>query len=353
MHDELVEEIVSGDDDQLERYLVGRGADGRGARAHAGPRGARRHRVPRAARLGRSPASAIDRLADFICEIGPSPADRPVTVTAGDQQVEVTADAAGQPLAYVFKTIADPFVGQLSLFKVLSGTIKTDDHLINVDERRRRATARPVPPARQGADRRPTSLPAGDIGAVAKLANTHTGDTLAPQGHRRCGSPASTPPPAVLAIAVRPRTQADDDKLAAPCSACRPRTRRSCVERNEETRQTVLRGRRRHPPRGRARAALAQVRRQRRHRGRPRALPGDGRRQRRGRGQGQEADRRSRPVRGGHTCGSSPVDRGDGFELRRLDRRRRHPPPVHPRRPARASRRRWSPAACTASRSST
>jgi elongation factor G len=130
VHDELVEEIVSGDDEQLERYLSGEVPtidELERTLAHEVLEGTEFPVVLGSAVTG----VGVDRLADFICEIGPSPADRPVTVTAGDQQVEVTADEAGQPLAYVFRTIADPFVGQLSLFKVLSGTVKTDDHLVN------------------------------------------------------------------------------------------------------------------------------------------------------------------------------------------------------------------------------
>lgn len=239
VHDELVEEIVSGDDEQLERYLSGAVPtidELERTLAHEVRDGTEFPVVLGSAVTG----VGIDRLADFICEIGPSPANRPVTVTAGDQQVEVTADEAGQPLAYVFRTIADPFVGQLSLFKVLSGTIKTDDHLVNVssggDERLHGLFHL------RGKEQTPAaSLPAGDLGAVAKLANTHTGDTLAPKG-----SPvrvtASTPPPAVLAIAVRPRTQADDDKLGGALQRLQAEDPALVVERNEETRQTLLRG---------------------------------------------------------------------------------------------------------------
>src|SRR5687768_8344439 len=75
---------------------------------------------------------AIDRLADFICEIGPAPRDRPpVEVTAGGSTAEVAPDPDGEPLAFAFKTIADPYVGHISLIKVLSGTIRQDDHLYN------------------------------------------------------------------------------------------------------------------------------------------------------------------------------------------------------------------------------
>jgi elongation factor G len=239
VHDELVEEIVSGDDVQLERYLSGdvpSVEELERTLAHEVLEGTEFPIVLGSALTG----VGVDRLADFICRIGPSPADRPVTVAAGDQEVEVKADETGQPLAYVFRTIADPFVGQLSLFKVLSGTIKTDDHLVNVttgaDERLHGLFHL------RGKEQTPTStLPAGDLGAVAKLANTHTGDTLAPKG-----SPVrvvtSPPPPAVLAIAVRPRTQADDDKLGGALQRLQAEDPALVVERNEETHQTLLRG---------------------------------------------------------------------------------------------------------------
>jgi elongation factor G len=239
VHDELVEEIVSGDDEQLERYLSGEVPSVEELErtlAHELLEGTEFPVVLGSALTG----VGIDRLADFICEIGPCPADRPVTVRAGDQEVPVTADETGQPLAYVFRTIADPFVGQLSLFKVLSGTIKADDHLMNVtsggDERLHGLFHL------RGKEQTPTSsLAAGDIGAVAKLAGTHTGDTLAPKG-----SPvrvvATPPPPAVLSIAVRPRTQADDDKLGGALQRLQAEDPALVVERNDETRQTLVRG---------------------------------------------------------------------------------------------------------------
>ncbi|MBA3907391.1 MAG: GTP-binding protein, partial [Pseudonocardiales bacterium] len=128
VHDNLVEGIVVADDAQLERYLEGDvvsvaelertlaiGVD----RAQVFP-----------VVCGSATADiAIDRLADFICEIGPSPLDRPpVDVVAGDTTIGITPDPTAEPLAFVFKTIADPY-GQISVMKVLSGTIRADDHL--------------------------------------------------------------------------------------------------------------------------------------------------------------------------------------------------------------------------------
>ena len=240
LHDALVEEIVSGDDEQLERYLSGD--------------------VPSFDELERTLAHevrdciefpvlvgsaltgvGIDRLADFICEIGPSPAERAgVTIQAGDTETTVAADASAKPLAFVFKTVADPYVGQLSLFKVLSGTIHADDHLINTssgsDERLHGLFQL------RGKEQTPvTNVVAGDIAAVAKLANTHTGDTLAPKG-LPVRVPPVTPPAAMLSVAIQPRTQADDDKLGSAIHRLQAEDNALATYRNDETHQTILAG---------------------------------------------------------------------------------------------------------------
>ncbi len=77
-------------------------------------------------------AIAVDRLAALIAEIGPSPLDRPsVTVRAGDTTSEVTVDPTANALARVFKTVADPFVGKISMLKVVTGTLRPDAVLTN------------------------------------------------------------------------------------------------------------------------------------------------------------------------------------------------------------------------------
>ena len=239
LHDALVEEIVSGDDEQLEHYLSGE--------------------VPSVAELERTLAHevldctefpvllgsavtgvGVDRLADFICELGPSPADRPVTVEAGDTVVEIAADPSAKPLVHVFKTVADPYIGQLSLFKVLSGTLKADDRLVNSStgaEERLHALFQ----LRGKEQANVAELGAGDIAAVAKLANTHTGDTLAPKGTPVKVAAAERRAPQ-YGVAILPRTQADDDKLGNALGRLQAEDPSLYVDRVEETGQTVLRG---------------------------------------------------------------------------------------------------------------
>ena len=239
LHDRLVEEIVAGDDDQLERYLSGEALSVEELEKTLAKEVLKSEEFP--VLCGSSITGVgVDRLLDFICQIGPSPADRAAFVEAAGDLVEVRADAAAQPLLFVFKTVSDPFVGQLSYFKVLSGVLRADSHLTNsttgADERLHGLFTV------QGKEQKPvTELVAGELGAVAKLANTHTGDTLAPKG-----TPVKVPrvalPPAVHPVAIKPKTQADDDKLGAALQRLQAEDPGLVVERREETRQTVLCG---------------------------------------------------------------------------------------------------------------
>src|SRR5665647_1928101 len=183
VHDEVAEEIVSGDDEQLERYLSGEVPSATELER------ALVHEVRECAEFPVLVGSAltgvgVDRLADYLCELGPSPADRPATVHAGKLDgpaTEVDANPEGDPLLYVFRTVADPFVGQVSLFKVLSGTVANEDRLINAvtgTEERLHGLFKLRGKEHLAVER----IAAGDIGAVAKLAATPTGSTLAKRG---------------------------------------------------------------------------------------------------------------------------------------------------------------------------
>lgn len=243
VHDNLVEGIVVADDAMLERYLEGDvpNLDELEHTLHDGIAEATVFPVV----VGSATREiGIDRLADLLVEIGPSPLDRPVPITAGNgerpEEIDVTADASGDPLAFVFKTIADPYVGQVSLFRVVSGTLRPDDHLVNSrtgdDERLHGLLT-----VRGKAQEPVSELVAGDIGAVSKLAGTLTGDTLAPKGKPVKVAPIAQPEP-TLAVAVVPRTQADEDRLAPALHRLVDEDPALRVERIDETHQTLLHG---------------------------------------------------------------------------------------------------------------
>ncbi len=240
VHDNLVEGIVVADDELLEDYLEGK-VPSMEQLEHTLAHGVVDGSVFPVVCGSATTEIAIDRLADFLCEIGPAPADRPpVAVEAGGELHEVAPDPAGQPLAYVFKTIADPYVGHVSLFKVLSGTVKVDDHLVNSrtgqDERLHNLSVL------RGKESLPAQeLVAGDIGAVAKLARTGTGDTLAPKG-TPVKVPPVEPPEPVLAVAVAATAAADEDKLATALHKLAEEDPALRIERDDQTHQTLLRG---------------------------------------------------------------------------------------------------------------
>jgi elongation factor G len=240
VHDNLVEGIVVADDDLMERYLEG---DIPGVKeledtlAHGVASG----QVFPVVCGSAAKMVAIDRLAQFICEIGPSPLDRPgVTVTAGDTTHEVQTDPSGQPLAYVWKTLADPYVGRVSLFKVLSGTIRPDAVLTNARSRTDEKLHGIF--ALRGKEHDDLSeVPAGDIAAVAKLGDTTTGDTLAPKGTPvQVTRPDPVEP--VISIAILPKTKGDEDKLMTALHKLQDEDPSLFVRRDEETHQTLLSG---------------------------------------------------------------------------------------------------------------
>lgn len=240
VHESLVEGIVVGDDDLMERYLEGDVPSPKELEDTLA-KGVAAAQVFPVVCGSASKVVAIDRLADFICEIGPSPVDRPpVVVEAGDSATEVRCDPNGQPLAFVWKTLADQFVGKVSLFKVLSGTVKPDTVLANsrthADERLHALfTLRG-----KEQDQLP-EVPAGDIAAVAKLGDTTTGDTLAPKG-TPVRVPAGRPPEPVLSIAIKPKSKGDEDKLMTALQKLQDEDRALQVRRDDETHQTLLAG---------------------------------------------------------------------------------------------------------------
>ncbi|MGI8616707.1 MAG: elongation factor G [Actinomycetota bacterium] len=189
-----------------------------------------------------SKAIGIDRLLDFIVEEFPSPLDRaPMKVVAKDgAEKERTCDSDGPLTGFVFKTLSDPFVGHITMFRVFSGRVRPDSSAHNstqgTDERIGQLFAL------KGKEHESVSeVPAGDIGAVAKLPHTHTGDTFATKDDPVQLSPVELPEP-LLAYAISPKTKGDEDRLATGLSRLREEDPTFRVARNDETHQTVVYG---------------------------------------------------------------------------------------------------------------
>jgi len=240
VREQLVEGIVVGDDVLMERYLDGdvpSGAELEATLANGVAQGLVFPVVCGSAVTG----VGIDRLASLLAEIAPAPDSRPpVEVMAGGSAQTVPCDPGGQPLARVFKTISDPYVGKISLLRVLSGTIRPDSVLTNPrthsDERLH------ILQLLRGKEAQPASeAQAGDIVAVPKLSDVTTGDTLAPKGTPVL-VPATPPEASVLAVAIRPKSKGDEDKLMTGLHRLCEEDPALEVERVDETHQTILRG---------------------------------------------------------------------------------------------------------------
>jgi elongation factor G len=239
VHERVVEEIVSGDDAQLERYLEGEEPSLLDLEHTLAAEVLACTEFPVLVGSGAT-GVGVDRLIEYICELGPSPAARPVTVRAGDQPTEIVADPAADPLAFVFKTVSDQYVGQVSMFKVLSGTLRPDIVLRDVRtgaDERLHSLLRIC-----GAEQTPAgTLVAGDIGAVTKLTAATTGTTLAPANQPVVVTPPPLHPPH-LAIALVPQTQSDDDKLSEALHRLVLEDPALTIDYDTLSRRTVLRG---------------------------------------------------------------------------------------------------------------
>jgi len=239
-HVQLVEAAAEADDELIMKYL-----EGEELTEEEIQRGLRAAIINGTATLVLVTAATANlgtrTLLDTLVAYGPSPADRgPVTArgSAGEEQIEPNELA---PLAaLIFKTTADPYVGKLAYFRVYGGMMESDSRVYNsrAEEEERLGQLYVM----RGKEQTPVErLRTGDIGAVAKLTHTLTGDTLCDKGH-----PVSLPgpvfPSSLFAVAVNPTSKADQAKLGSTLT-------RICEEdptlrwhQEHSTRQTILEG---------------------------------------------------------------------------------------------------------------
>ncbi|MBI3967254.1 MAG: elongation factor G [Chloroflexi bacterium] len=234
----LVETICETDDELIEKYLGGEevAADDLVKALRVGTVAGKI--VPILCGSGMTNL-AVTCLLDAIVDYLPSPVDRGAVTAEGASGAEqLTAADSGPLAAFIFKTTADQHVGRISYLRVYSGVLRSNTHVWNSTRQReerlgqlftiRGKTHEPVP-----------QLCAGEIGSVAKLAETHTGDTLCTKEHQVTLPSLSFPNP-TFSVAVYPKTKADLDKLGTALHRIAEEDPTLRLRREVSTNETVL-----------------------------------------------------------------------------------------------------------------
>lgn len=184
----------------------------------------------------------INQLLDSLTWLAPSAADKgsEFGVDTNGDPVEISVNENGAAAAIVFKTVADPFVGKLSYFKVISGKISTDTPLINMRTGNQERITK-VLTVRGKKQEDASYVGAGDIGAIPKLQNTITGDTLcAPT--RKVVLDGITYPNPTYTMAIYPKTKGEEEKVAAGLAKLAEEDPTIKFGMNTETHEMIISG---------------------------------------------------------------------------------------------------------------
>jgi elongation factor G len=185
----------------------------------------------------------MQALMQALIQFVPSPVDVapfPATNLASSDRVELQADTAGELAALVWKTMADPYVGKLSFFRVYSGTLESDSRVFNPRVREEERLGQLY--TMRGKEQIPVArVPAGDMGGVARLSETQTGDTLCDRGMPLELDPPVYPNP-LFSVAITPKTKADAAKMSPTLTRLNEQDPTLTWRQDATTRETILSG---------------------------------------------------------------------------------------------------------------
>ena len=240
-YNQIAEAIAMADDELMEKFFSGESFD--------------EHEVAKGLRIGvrngdirpvycgsATQVTGIERLLDLIREYFPSYAEKGMIEALDLDGIPILMETNEQEAftAQVFKTIIDPFVGKISLLKVMTGVMSTDAQVLNVqkDKIEKLNQIYIVKGKHQIAVGK---LFTGDIGAVVKLQFTDTNDTLATRLKPVTYAPIEFPKP-MLGVAIWPKTKADEDKMSMGLQRMCEEDPSIRLDKNKETKETVLYG---------------------------------------------------------------------------------------------------------------
>lgn len=239
-HGELVEQAAESSDEFMEKFFNGDEFTEEEFKAGLQERILHRHLLPVlvcSSTLNLAVKSVLDLLLDYF----PNATHKVVqALTPDGTNVELTSDPNGPLAALVFKTIADPFVGKISLFRVYSGKLKNGSTVYNANrEKEERIANLSFIVGKKQYETQEVS--AGDIGALTKLTETQTGDTLSDKS-QPLSLPSIVLPVPCLSMAIFPEKQGEEEKIAQGLAKLREEDPTFTYHSNKETKQMIISG---------------------------------------------------------------------------------------------------------------
>jgi elongation factor G len=242
LRDALVELIAEKNDELLEKYL-----EGKELTPDEIKKGFRKAVVSGEIYPIFCGASILDigvkEILSAVIDILPSPDERPacrIKDVASKEDRELKCDTSALFAANVFKTISDPYVGQLSIFRVFSGTIKSDTGFYNVTKQSKERIGSLL--SLFGKEQRTVQEAiAGDIVAVAKLKDTSTGDSICDEKNQVIFPSVVFPEPAI-SFSIKPKTRADEDKISTALQKLTAEDKTFMAKRAEQTKELIVSG---------------------------------------------------------------------------------------------------------------
>ena len=239
LHSELIEYVAESDDSLLEKYFE------QGNLSEEEMRGGIHDAIQNQVFIPLFYVSAeqnigVARLCDFIAKYGASPDDRKTVkaINSKEDEIEVSLDGK-DTVIQIFKTMAESHIGELSLFRVYSGSVKTGGDLFNTNRNSSERMGQLF--ILNGKNRTQIDhISAGDIGAVVKLKDTHTGNTLC--SDERVKMPKLNLPNSNIHAAISSTTKGDEEKLAVGLSTLHEEDPTFIYRVDSEVRQTIISG---------------------------------------------------------------------------------------------------------------
>src|SRR3954452_13995280 len=239
--EKLMDEVAENSDELMERYLEGEEISHEEIVTALKKSVTEGHLFPVTCGVA-TKNLGTNRLLEALVEDVPSPAMRGgiKALDADGNEIEIEPPEDGDPVAFVFKTTADPYTGRINMLRVYSGVLHSDSQTFNVTRNAKERIGQLASPCGKETSN-VDELGAGDIGAVAKLRETRAGDVLAAKDAGISFAPLALPAP-VMAFAYEPKSKGDEEKAATAMRRLTEEDPTLDVHRDPQTGEQIIAG---------------------------------------------------------------------------------------------------------------